>query len=367
MNLKKTALKQKPFILIVDDVPKNLQVLGNILDSKGYHFTPATNGKHALKIIEKRLPDLILLDIMMPEMDGYEVCSILKSCQRSKDIPVIFLTAKTETDDIVKGFELGAVDYITKPFNSTELLIRIKTHLEILKVSNERKELLHVLCHDLANPFASIVSALRIIKDYKGFEQIKEHLVTAAENGLKVIDLVRSIRALEENKTELELKPVNLKKAIDSSLFMLGQKFDEKHIELITDVHEELEVLAEETSLINSVINNIFTNAVKFSYPDSKINVKAILKDDIVIISIRDFGVGMSKELQRDVFDMRKNTTRQGTNGETGTGFGMPLVKKFIHAYGGNLDIFSTEKNENQQDHGTEIKLMLRRAWSDLE
>ncbi|MCP4349487.1 MAG: hybrid sensor histidine kinase/response regulator [Desulfobacterales bacterium] len=362
MNLKKTALEQKPFILIVDDIPENLQVLGNILDSKGYHFTPATNGRHALKIVEKRLPDLILLDIMMPEMDGYEVCKILKDSSRSKDVPVIFLTAKTETDDIIRGFELGAVDYITKPFNATELLIRIKTHLEILKVSNERKELLHVLCHDLANPFASIVSALGIIKDYTGFERIKEHLVAAAVNGLKIIELVRAIRALEENKTELELKPVNLKKAIDSSMFMLKQKFVEKDIELIADVHEKLEVLAEETSLINSVINNIFTNAVKFSYPGSKINVRTIQEDDMVIISIRDFGVGMSKELQRDVFDMRKNTTRNGTKGETGTGFGMPLVKKFIHAYGGNLGISSTEKNENRQDHGTEIKLMLKSA-----
>lgn len=357
---KKSALEQKPFILIVDDVPKNLQVLGNILGSRGYHFTPATNGKQALKIIEKRLPDLILLDIMMPEMDGYEVCNTLKSSSRTKDIPVIFLTAKTEPDDIVRGFELGGVDYITKPFNSTELMVRIKTHLKILKVSNERKELLHVLCHDLANPFASIVSALEVIKDYPTFERLREYLVTAAENGLKVIELVRKIRALEENKTDLELGSVSLTRVVDESVFMLEQKFAEKRVELVRDIDKGLRVWAEETSLVNSVINNILTNAVKFSYPDSKINIRARQERDMVTISIRDSGIGMSKELQRDVFDMKKNTTRQGTSGEIGTGFGMPLVRKFINAYGGTLELFSREKKENPQDHGTEIKLTLR-------
>ncbi len=358
MNLKKS--EQKPFILIVDDVPKNLQVLGNILNSKGYHFTPATNGKQALKIIEKRHPDLILLDIMMPEMDGYEVCEILKNSPITKDIPVIFLTARTETEDIIRGFELGGVDYITKPFSSTELLARIRTHLEILRVSNERKELLHVLCHDLANPFASIVSALEIIKDYDTFERLKKYLSTAAGNGLKIIDLVRKIRALEDNKIKLELKTVNLKKAIDESLLMLEQKFTKKNIELIADIDPDLTVFTEKTSFLNSVISNILTNAIKFSFPDSKVIIKAAQVGDMVTISIRDFGLGMSEQLQKDIFDMKKTTSRIGTDGEVGTGFGMPLVKKFIHAYGGKIEVFSKEEKDDPQDHSTEIRLTLK-------
>ncbi|QTA88688.1 hybrid sensor histidine kinase/response regulator [Desulfonema magnum] len=360
MNLKKSVSEEKPFILIVDDVPKNLQIIGNILSSEGYLFTPATNGNQALKIIEKRHPDLILLDIMMPEMDGYEVCKILKNSPRTKDIPVIFLTARTETEDIVRGFESGGVDYITKPFNSTELLARIKTHLEILSISNERKELLHVLCHDLANPFASIVSALEIIKDYDTFKRLKKYLSTAAGNGLKVIDLVRKIRALEDKKINLELEPVNLKKAIDESLLMLEQKFAEKHIEIIKNIDPALIVCTEKISLLNSVINNLFTNAIKFSFPDSKIIIGASQADDMVTISIRDFGVGMSQELQKDIFDMKKTTSRIGTGGEVGTGFGMPLVKKFVHTYGGKIEIFSKEEKDDPQDHGTEIRLTLK-------
>ena len=143
MNLKESDRQQKPFILIVDDVPKNLRILGSILSSKGYHFTPAANGRQALKIIGKRLPDLILLDIMMPEMDGFEVCHQLKSENDTKDVPVIFISALTDTSDKIKAFEAGGVDYITKPFQKEEVFARITTHLklrdshEVLKRINE--------------------------------------------------------------------------------------------------------------------------------------------------------------------------------------------------------------------------------------
>ncbi len=137
MESKRSDSEQNAFILIVDDVPKNLLVLGSILSSKGYHFTPACSGEQALKIIEKRPPDLILLDVMMPDMDGYEVSETLKESSETKEIPIIFLTARVEPEDIVKGFEAGGVDYITKPFNPTELLARIRTHLELRQARKE--------------------------------------------------------------------------------------------------------------------------------------------------------------------------------------------------------------------------------------
>ena len=123
-------------ILIVDDTPKNIQLLGTVLKDTGYRVLVTTNGNSALSILEKTKPDLILLDVMMPEMDGFETCRRIKMNPNSRDIPVIFLTAKTETDDVLKGFELGAVDYILKPFHANELLARVKTHIE-LKFSKE--------------------------------------------------------------------------------------------------------------------------------------------------------------------------------------------------------------------------------------
>ncbi len=124
---------QKPLILIVDDTPKNLQVLVNILRKEECKVAVATDGFKALSLVEEHIPDLILLDIMMPDIDGYEVCKMLKESPGVKDIPIIFLSAKTETEDVIKGFEHGAVDYVTKPFNSLELLSRVRTQLEIKK------------------------------------------------------------------------------------------------------------------------------------------------------------------------------------------------------------------------------------------
>jgi DNA-binding response OmpR family regulator len=123
--------KHKTLILAVDDKPQNLQFLGKLLSDNGYEVGMARSGQQALNFVTKNEPDLILLDIMMPGMDGYEVCRRLKSDFGTQHIPIIFITAKTDTDDVVKGFEVGGVDYVAKPFNSAELLARIRTHIEM--------------------------------------------------------------------------------------------------------------------------------------------------------------------------------------------------------------------------------------------
>ena len=129
--------REKPLILLVDDVPKNLSLLGNMLRTENYDIAVATSGQQAIKIAKATTPDLILLDIMMPEMDGYEVCRRLKNDKETADSRIIFLTARNEAEDIVKGFKIGAVDYITKPFSGTELIIRVKTHLELKQNKDE--------------------------------------------------------------------------------------------------------------------------------------------------------------------------------------------------------------------------------------
>lgn len=128
---------EKARILIVDDTPKNIQVLGTILKIKNYQINVAQNGLQALEVVQKIRPDLILLDVMMPELDGFETCKRLKASEDTRDIPVIFLTAKVEQEDIINGFKLGAVDYVTKPFNQTELLARVDTHIQLQKAREE--------------------------------------------------------------------------------------------------------------------------------------------------------------------------------------------------------------------------------------
>jgi len=140
--VNETKARAPSRILIVDDTPANIQTLAAVIQQKSYAISVATNGKQALDVLGKVRPDLILLDVMMPEMDGFETCDRIKKSPDWRDIPIIFLTAKTETADIVKGFELGAVDYVAKPFNSHELLARVNTHLTIDRLRRENERLL---------------------------------------------------------------------------------------------------------------------------------------------------------------------------------------------------------------------------------
>ncbi len=362
--------ENKGKILIVDDSIKNIQVLGTILRQSDYIIHVAQDGMQALKKVENVDIDLILLDVMMPVMDGFETCKKLKKSPEFRDIPIIFLTAKTETEDIVKGFELGAVDYVTKPFKSVELLARVATHIElkrnretIIEKSAQFKQLVHILCHDLVNPFGAVSALLEMITEERSlFDELMPDILVAVETGLSVIELVRKMRAVEDGKIDFELNAYNLKYMLYLSQTIIERKLSEKNITMEVNVNKNLEVLVDQPSFVNSVLNNIFTNAIKFSFPESIIQVNVTREGDFVAISIRDFGIGMPENLINDLFDLKVSTNRQGTTGETGTGFGMPLMRNFVKAFGGTVEISSKEKTEDSEDHGTEVKLTVKAA-----
>src|SRR6266542_4756073 len=157
------AVSIKTRILVVDDITKNLQVVGTMLRNAGYEVMPTTSGAQALERVRVQVPDLILLDLMMPEMDGLEVCQRLKADPLTQQIPIIFLTASNEMEHLVKGFEAGAVDYVTKPFNAPELLARVRTHLELQQarqrlreMNDEKNEFMGIVAHDLRSPLGTI-------------------------------------------------------------------------------------------------------------------------------------------------------------------------------------------------------------------
>lgn len=348
------------YILIVDDVPSELKMVTAILENSGYHIKQAATAAEALAIIEKRLPDLVLLDIILPDMDGYDVCTILKHNSRTREIPIIFLTAKTDSEDLVRGFESGGVDYITKPCSSTEVLARVKTHLELKKISQERKELIHILCHDLVTPLSAIQSLLKLDWNCPDLDILKKSLLSTSDNGLKIIKLVQEMLALDDQKTVMHLEPVKVEDIIADVAMFLKHRLKNKNITLVTHIEPGLTVMVERISFLNSVMINLLTNAIKFSFPDSAIEITAEQTGDMVSLSVRDFGMGMSDILRRDVFLLKKPTTRKGTQGEVGTGYGLPLVKKFVDAYRGAISIVSNEIEKNPHDHGTEIILTLK-------
>ncbi len=350
-------------ILIVDDVATNLDLLSSLLIDK-YNVKVAKNGPMAINIAQKNANlDLILLDVMMPGMDGFQVCEQLKSDPKTKEIPIIFLTAKTETEDIVAGFEAGSVDYLTKPFNPHELLARVNTQIlikqqkdMIIKQNREQKEMLHILSHDLANHFGVILFALELSKINSG-KSAEYHLKikNATSHGIDIINLVREMRSLEEK--HLKLARVNLFKMVSESVKLLTDRYQEKNISIKIDIDETIFVVAEKRSLVNSVINNILTNAHKFSFENSSVEISAIADAGKAELIIEDHGIGIPHKILENLFDINECISRTGTNGETGTGFGMSLIKSFIEHYGGEIKVSSRDIQDYPDDHGTKVSI----------
>ena len=359
--------EQQPHILIVDDTPVNILLVEEILRSQNYRVSTARNGIEALSRVYQSQPDLILLDIMMPRLDGFETCRELKNSSETKDIPIIFLTAKTAPEDIVKGLELGGVDYISKPFQQAELLARVSTHLELKRSreiiateSAERKQLVHILCHDLINPIGFSIGMLDLFKP-ETLEEDRKIVKDALTNCLDMTELVRELRSFQDKDSSrtFRVSKQDLHEIMFTAFNILEKRFQQKDVQVVMDIPRDLNILVERTSFINSVINNLLTNALKFSYPHSKVLVTATKEKSRVKICVRDFGIGMSPAILRDIYSLEKPTSRMGTNDEIGTGYGMPLVKKFITAYGGEIVIQSQEKGENLNDRGTTILLTI--------
>jgi signal transduction histidine kinase len=193
---------------------------------------------------------------------------------------------------------------------------------------------------------------------------MKGKVLWGLKNGLDLIQLGRHLRELVDSEFTLPLEKLNLKQMIIDAISIIKQKFSEKNIELEINVADTLHFSGEKVSFENMVLNNLLTNAIKFSFPGSKIIIDAQKNEEHITISIKDSGIGMSEKLLQNIFNFKQTTLtlRKGTNGEQGTGHGMPLVRKFVHAYGGTIEIFSREQSEGGDKHGTEVKIILKSA-----
>lgn len=354
-------------ILIVDDNRDNLKLLGSILTIHGYKVRPVTNGLKALTAVQYKLPDIILLDLMMPGMDGYEVCRRLKANENTRHIPVLFISALDKTTDKVTAFEVGGIDFITKPFQEEELLARVRTHLEIkfsreiiLRKNNEQKTLLHVLSHDLMNSINALQNFFKMVDaDPDMFFSMKATAAATVANALAVIEQTKLLNSLDGEENTLKMSTVNLRQMIDQSLGILKNRLEQKRINVDVQVDEDVFVKTETTSFVNSVLNNVLTNAIKFSHPASTISIGVSMEAKTVVLIIEDAGIGIPKEWLERIFEMDTPFSRLGTLGEKGTGFGMPLVKKFMEAYGGRVEIFSPAVSDFPNVCGTRVKLYL--------
>jgi two-component system sensor histidine kinase/response regulator len=346
-----------PDILIVDDVPANLKILESILTSEGYKVRPVTNGRMALQVAKKEKPDLILLDIMMPEMNGFEVCRRLKENPDFIDIPVIFISALNDTNDIVKALNHGGVDYITKPFQAEEVIVRVKTHLklylqkkelldqglELQKINAEKDKFFSIIAHDLRSPICGLLGLTQLLVDelpYLTIEQVQPIAQGLRNTTSKVFDLLEDL--LEWAKIQRGIIPFNpqfeklLPIAVES-LTMLQESANVKEIEIENIIPDELNVFTDRNILL-TIIRNLISNAVKFTNQGGKITLSAhMASNKMVEISIQDSGIGMSSELIEDLFRIDVNSGRRGTSGEVGTGLGLIICKESVEKNGGEL------------------------------
>jgi signal transduction histidine kinase len=250
--------------------------------------------------------------------------------------------------------------------NRLELLNRRlhQTNNELKRVSRQRMQLLHMLSHDLANPIGAIKSVCDLCYTDTERSSVQEYhrlVESSIGRSIGIINLVRKLEALETGKMDLELQPINVQKSIQSSLEVLKNKYPDKNINFSIDISSNLAVQAEEHSLVNTVFGNILSNAIKFSPAGNDIEISAEAHDSTVQIVIADHGIGIPKELLPKLFDIGSHTNRPGTEGEEGTGFGMPLVKSFIEHFGGTISVQSQTAEESVQS-GTRCIIELQSA-----
>jgi len=365
MDIDNSALR----ILIVDDTIENIQVLGTVLRQQEYKINVAQNGMQALQVLEKVRPDLILLDIMMPELDGFETCKRLKENPGTADIPVIFLTAKTETEDIVHGFELGAVDYVTKPFNATELLARVKTHLsmhilqaalrhslqDIARMQREQEAFLKRELQVRLEPLQSGVAALGAISELLSSESQAQ--LRAVEDGVRglsgLVDQMQRLQAVESGSLEVEKESVDLAQLVGDAVAELRTVYGGL-VQIALENALPNPQVAVDGKLMSGAIQSLLQHAVEHVAVLEENVVTVHLGDDggQALVNVRYGGKAVPPERLATFFE-KFSAEMPHTDG---TGLETNYAYLVTAAHGGEITVVSDEAS------GTTVSVRLPRA-----
>lgn len=351
-------------ILVVDDTPANLQLLGGMLKERGHKVRPVPSGKLALQAAAAASPDLILLDINMPGMNGYEVCTELKRQELTREIPVIFISALNETIDKVMAFGVGGVDYVTKPFQFEEVEARVACHLNLrrlqldlaarneeLRQSNDdlrrlqelRDNLTHMIVHDLRSPLSGVIGAMEVIGMEAGTlpASSRKMLQLGRDAGQQMIAMINSL--LDISKIEAgELQPHctegDLVATAREAVNTLGGLHRQRTVAV--ESHREPLLLSFDRELISRVIQNLLGNALKFTPQNGTIRIQITPAAGAFRVGVADNGPGIPPEFHQRIFEKfgQVNTDRA----RVGTGLGLTFCKLAIEAHGGRIGVEST-------------------------
>ncbi len=358
-------VERKGVILIVDDIPTNLEVLMQFLEGAGYEVLVATDGESAIEQVEYAPPDVILLDVMMPGIDGFETCRRLKMNPVSREIPVIFMTALSDTVDKVHGFALGAEDYITKPLHQEEVVARVTAHLTLHRQKQEIQALRHqerqyyerlvkikdnilsTASHDLKNPLTSILITIDMIRHYlpKDQEIVLKKLDTLQQEADRMYNLIVQLLDLARLESDIILRreALSLFSWLEVNVNYAHPQVNDKQLEIKTQLPDDDITVYWDTERMNQVIQNLLSNAVKYTPIGGMVEVSAAVQGQDVHVQISDTGMGIpASDIPKLFTKFYRVNTRQHM-AVSGSGLGLSIVKEIVHKHGGHVWVDSEE------------------------
>lgn len=349
-------------ILIVDDVMSNVLLLKILLTNEKFQVCTANCGNACIEQARTEHPDLILLDVMMPDMSGFDTAVIMKKDPDLKEIPIIFLTALNTPQDLVHGFQVGANDFLTKPFNKEELVMRVmqqislvaakriieKQNAELKATLNNRDKMYSVIAHDLRSPMASIRMVLNLVVQSSTPETVGPELYMlldqANRESEEVHDLLDNLLKWTKSQTgrlNVVLQDLDLEDIVPGVVEIFEMIAQTKHITLeLIKPDVPLKVKAD-NDMLKTVLRNFMSNAIKFSPENSTIKIIMGVDGDFAKVSVKDQGVGIAADRIGTIF--HKGETTYGTGGEEGSGLGLQLCQDFARKNGGDCYVESVE------------------------
>lgn len=362
-----------PQILIVDDEPVNRKILQAMLHSEGYKIIQAENGPSALAMVEENKPDLILLDVMMPEMDGFEVCRRLKSREDTKIIPILMVTALRDKIHREQAMESGADDFLSKPIDRVELVIRVKSLLRIKKYSDElienyiqlrkleqvKEGLMHMIVHDLRSPLTSISMNLELslmkITEPLTIKQYLENSLFYCSYLDEMIQGLLDIYKMEQGAIQVNFILVDMAELILDVVKQYQPQSEARNITISVSDVEPLPKIYIDRSMIKRVLSNLIDNAIRHTPQGGFINIKGDYDDEFVKISVTNTGKSIDKKYHKRIFDKfeQLNLKKEGTNVGS-CGLGLAFCKMAVELHGGSIWI---EDNESQKGCTFSFKL----------
>lgn len=347
-----------PVILVVDDEPYILKSLEGLLTEKGCRVLPAGNGAQALEIAIRERPDVVLLDLMLPDLDGFEVCRRLKSEPTLRHVPVLLLTALNDVFSKVKGLDAGADDFISKPFNEGELRARVWAFLRTKRLHDQldesyrrlkeleelRDSLTHMIMHDLVAPLTAIQIGVEGVLDRLTTKQppteANERMLRTAYDGCRrLMDMLRdvlSVSRLEEKKLPVSIETVDLAKLIDSTVGIIEPSRALAGVTIKVELSPEMGPVRCDPSLVGRVLLNLISNSIKFTPSGGTVTVAARRVEGEVELQVRDTGMGIPEEYLERIFDK----FFQGGSAHTarkGQGLGLAFCRLAVEAHGGRI------------------------------